>query len=343
MRSSRTVLAAAIMFGAALSLHALTPQAPAAAPQNPPAGPPTAAPPAGDPPRAVPPGRGGGRGNPAAALYTETCAGCHGTGLEGGRAPSLFDDKWIHASDDESIAQEHPRRHPEHRDGPFKASLTDQQIWQLVAYLRTQAANLKEQAGLRARSGRTDHQVGEADVQDRGRRAEPRDAVGARVSARRPPAHDRASRPPAHRRERQAAARAGQGHAEGVGEAGRRPARRRGASASTRENGWIYLAYSETVPGYTPPAAAAGSTPAPPPRSRASRRRVRPRPRRSARSAVDDGDRARQDQQEQRVGRSAGAVPRPARALQLEQRALRIALHLRQAGPLFFTLGEKNR
>src|SRR6476620_7712363 len=94
MRSSRTVLATALVFGAALSLHALTPQAPAAPALNPAGAPaagapagggPTAAPPAGDPPRAVPPGRGGGRGNPAAALYTETCSGCHGTGLEGGR------------------------------------------------------------------------------------------------------------------------------------------------------------------------------------------------------------------------------------------------------------------
>ena len=148
MRSSRTVLAAAIVFGAALSLHALTPQAPAAAPQNPPAGPPTAAPSAGDPPRAVPPGRGGGRGNPAAALYTETCSGCHGTGLEGGRVPSLFDDKWTHATDDESMAAIIANGIPNTEMVPFKATLNEPQIWQLVAYLRTQGANLKEKPQL---------------------------------------------------------------------------------------------------------------------------------------------------------------------------------------------------
>jgi mono/diheme cytochrome c family protein len=47
-------------------------------------------------PRAGGPGGGGpGAANPAAALYAEHCAGCHGTDLAGGRAPSLFNEQWL--------------------------------------------------------------------------------------------------------------------------------------------------------------------------------------------------------------------------------------------------------
>jgi glucose/arabinose dehydrogenase len=92
----------------------------------------------------TPPGRAG-RGNPTAQLFGEVCAACHGaTAAAGPRAPSLLADKWLHGGDDEAIARNI-------RDGfaaagmpPFKDALTDQQIWQLVAYLRTQTASLKE-------------------------------------------------------------------------------------------------------------------------------------------------------------------------------------------------------
>ena len=100
--------------------------------------------------RPAPGGRAGrrarrGRGNPTAQLFTEVCAGCHGaTAAAGPRAPSLLADTWLHGSDDESIARNI-------RDGfldkgmpPFKEALTDQQVWQMVAYLRTQTANLKD-------------------------------------------------------------------------------------------------------------------------------------------------------------------------------------------------------
>ena len=144
MRSSRTVLAATLVFGAALSLHARTPQAPAVSPQPPAA----LGAPAGDPPRNAPPGRGGGRGNPTGALYTATCSGCHGTGIEGGRAPSLFDDKWTHATDDESMAAIIANGIPTTEMVGFKAALNEAQIWQLVAYVRTQGAGLKEKPQL---------------------------------------------------------------------------------------------------------------------------------------------------------------------------------------------------
>ena len=86
---------------------------------------------------------GRGRGNPAAVLYAERCAGCHGTDTAQGRAPSLFDDQWTRAKDDEGIAAVIAEGVPQTEMIPFKTQLNDQQIWQLVAYLRTTAANAR--------------------------------------------------------------------------------------------------------------------------------------------------------------------------------------------------------
>jgi len=113
--------------------------------QQPPATPQPVAPAPAEPGRAgvAPAGRGGGRGNPAAGMYTERCAACHGTVEAAGRAPNLFDDQWTRAKDDEGIAAVIADGVPQTEMIPFKALLTDPQIWQLVAYLRTQGANAK--------------------------------------------------------------------------------------------------------------------------------------------------------------------------------------------------------
>jgi len=113
-------------------------QAPAPAVQNPPA-------PRQEPgaPAAPQPGRGGGRGNPAAALYAERCAGCHGLDIAGGRAPSLFDDVWVRVKTDEDMAAIIANGVPQTEMIPFKDMLTEPQIWQLVSYVRTAAGSMK--------------------------------------------------------------------------------------------------------------------------------------------------------------------------------------------------------
>jgi glucose/arabinose dehydrogenase len=94
-------------------------------------------------PAAAPQGRG--RGNPTALLFNEVCAGCHGNNAAAGpRAPSLLADKWVHGADDESIARNIRDGFPDKGMIPFKDTLTDQQVWQMVAYLRNQTASLKE-------------------------------------------------------------------------------------------------------------------------------------------------------------------------------------------------------
>ena len=108
---------------------------------------PAGAPPAGtQAPGQTPPagGRGGGRGNPAAGLFTATCSGCHGTPELTGRAPWLFDQKWLDGTDDEKIATTVRRGIPEKGMVGFTPEqLSDQQIFQLINYIRTATANLK--------------------------------------------------------------------------------------------------------------------------------------------------------------------------------------------------------
>ena len=132
-------LAAAAFFIPTVTSHAV--QNPPAA-QTPPA---VQAPPAGAPQGAPPPGQGrGGRGGPpGAAVYAQFCASCHGPKLEGAAGPSLVDDVWTNGSDDKSIATII-------RDGKtgtpmiaFKDMVNDEQIRQLVYYLRDQYGQQK--------------------------------------------------------------------------------------------------------------------------------------------------------------------------------------------------------
>ena len=88
------------------------------------------------------------------------CSGCHANG-GGGMGPALMDDEWIYGSEPQqifaSIAEGRPNGMPS-----FKYRLSNQQIWQLVAFVRSLSAlNPKG-----ARSGRDDHmQVKPAEMQ----------------------------------------------------------------------------------------------------------------------------------------------------------------------------------
>jgi glucose/arabinose dehydrogenase/cytochrome c5 len=258
MRSSKTVLAAAIVFGAALTVHALAPQSTTASPQAAPAAGPAA------PGTAAPQGRGGGRVNPTATLYTETCAGCHGTGLEGGRVASLFDDKWTHATDDESIAAVVANGIPNTEMVAFKSALTDTQIWQLVAYLRTQAGNLKEKpqyvADPNGQVIKTEKQTFKIDIVARNLETpwglaflpDGRLLITERPGRLRIVEKDGTLLPEAVK----GTPKVWEKQDGGMLDVEVHPQYSR--------NGWIYLSYSETVPGYTPPPPAPVAPAAPP-------------------------------------------------------------------------------
>ncbi len=90
------------------------------------------------------------------------------------------------------------------------------------------------------------------------------------------------------------------------------------------KNGWIYLAYSETVPNYVPPA---DKPDAAPPANPGGRGGNQP-PSIPSMTVVVRG----KINATKRVGRAAGPLPRRPGALHHQQLALRIAVHLRSSG-----------
>src|SRR6186997_1933793 len=104
MTPTKALTGVAAVLGLVFSITASKPyaQAPAAGQAPTAQAPAPGGAPAGAPaPGGAQAGRGGGRGaNPAAPLFADNCAGCHGTDLAGGRAPSLFDQKWLATVDD---------------------------------------------------------------------------------------------------------------------------------------------------------------------------------------------------------------------------------------------------
>ncbi|HVZ20434.1 MAG TPA: cytochrome c [Vicinamibacterales bacterium] len=79
--------------------------------------------------------------------YTKTCAPCHGTSGEGGpgndlipAAPDLTDAAWDHGSTDgEIFANIKNGIGPDFNMTPFKDRLKDEEIWNVVNYVRSLA------------------------------------------------------------------------------------------------------------------------------------------------------------------------------------------------------------
>jgi len=77
--------------------------------------------------------------------YVRTCAPCHGTSGEGGpgndlipAAPDLTDAMWDHGSTDAAIFTNIKEGiGPDFNMTPFKDRLKDEEIWNIVNYLRT--------------------------------------------------------------------------------------------------------------------------------------------------------------------------------------------------------------
>jgi mono/diheme cytochrome c family protein len=81
------------------------------------------------------------------SAYRKQCASCHGTSGEGGpgndlipAAPSLVDDQWDHGSaDGEIFSNIRNGVAPDFNMVPFKDKLTDDDIWNVVNYVRSLA------------------------------------------------------------------------------------------------------------------------------------------------------------------------------------------------------------
>lgn len=87
-----------------------------------------------------------------AMLFTQmNCVGCHSHG-GGGMGPPLMDDKWIYGSQPENIFETIVEGRPNGMPA-FRGKLSNQQVWQLVAYVRSLSGLLRPDVA----PGREDH------------------------------------------------------------------------------------------------------------------------------------------------------------------------------------------
>lgn len=84
--------------------------------------------------------------DPHAKTYATYCAGCHGTTLSGGRAPTLLDEEWRYGGDDESIRKMIREGRPGTEMQPFKDVLSDADITGVIGYIRTLAVQARTSA-----------------------------------------------------------------------------------------------------------------------------------------------------------------------------------------------------
>jgi len=103
-------------------------------------------------------------------LYTwYNCAGCHANG-GGGMGPPLMDDQWTYGGEPAqihaTIVEGRPNGMPS-----FSGKIPDQQIWQIVAYVRSLSGQLPKDV----RSTRNDHMSAHPSDQAR-RRESPKDS-----------------------------------------------------------------------------------------------------------------------------------------------------------------------
>ena len=134
MASTQVLIGAAVIVTAAIAVAASDAQQPASVSAH-------TSPVAGTPQGRA--GDGGGRGGPGAPLYAGLCAGCHGTDVSGGRAPSLFAEKWLSATTDDRMLSTMKAGVPGTEMPAFNHLLDDQQLWQLVQYIRSEAGRLE--------------------------------------------------------------------------------------------------------------------------------------------------------------------------------------------------------
>ncbi len=76
--------------------------------------------------------------------YLENCSACHGKDAKGGVAPNLADKKWRYGSREGAIFKSISEGRPGGMHG-WKKYLGDENIWQIIAYLRSISSDMEEE------------------------------------------------------------------------------------------------------------------------------------------------------------------------------------------------------
>jgi len=80
-------------------------------------------------------------------LYSQfNCSGCHAMG-GGGSGPPLMDDEWIYGSEPGNVFQTIVEGRPNGMPS-FRGRIPNQQLWQLVAYVRTLSGHQRKDVKL---------------------------------------------------------------------------------------------------------------------------------------------------------------------------------------------------
>jgi glucose/arabinose dehydrogenase len=237
-RTNNRLFASVVLAGAVGVMSAQAPQTPPVGPGPGPVGP------GGG-------GRGGGIGAGARALYVEKCAGCHGIDLSGGRAATLFDPKALARLDDDRLGRIIRAGLP-NAGMPAFDDLTEEQVGQLIHHIRAETGNLAPKPAFIANPAgqilKTEKQTVKAElVADGletpwglaflpdGRLLVTERSGNLRIIDRGSLSGPVTGTPKAHVQQD-----------GGMLDVDVHPA--------YAKNGWIYLAYSEVRPGFTPPA-----------------------------------------------------------------------------------------
>ncbi|HYC71875.1 MAG TPA: PQQ-dependent sugar dehydrogenase [Opitutaceae bacterium] len=88
-----------------------------------------------------------------AKVYAEICANCHGADLSGGQAPSMLDDLWAHGSDDASLAKSIRDGVPEKGMPAFSSVLSDADVRAMVIFIRERRASYSRNRSTRPMPG----------------------------------------------------------------------------------------------------------------------------------------------------------------------------------------------
>jgi cytochrome c oxidase cbb3-type subunit III len=70
------------------------------------------------------------------------CNGCHSTGGGGGMGPALMDAEWRYGAEPETIYTTITKGRPNGMPS-FEGKIPDDQVWQLVAYVRSMSGQLR--------------------------------------------------------------------------------------------------------------------------------------------------------------------------------------------------------
>jgi glucose/arabinose dehydrogenase len=76
---------------------------------------------------------------PAARIAQDLCAGCHGPNLVGGSAPNLIDSIWVHGSSDEDIRKSIRDGFPQKGMVGYGSQLSEAEQTSMISYIRSQS------------------------------------------------------------------------------------------------------------------------------------------------------------------------------------------------------------